>query len=440
MSAKTLCAATVLAGLTPVISAESHLIFIKDAKIVTVSGATMAQGSVLIRDGRIAQVGANLTPPSDARIVEARGLTLYPGLFDSSCNIGMGTAREATMGELLPHLLAFWSFRSEDEHVELSRANGVTHIVARPGRAGAGGRLRRGLVPGSAAVVDLSGETVEKSEITRQGPLAVNFPTVGPLEYTGDERFAVDPWTGVKKVYERDLAELRRFFKEARDYAARKETLSPEALVRFQPDLKLEAMIPVIQGRRVVYLQADSDVDIKAAVTFGKEQKLNFVIEGAGEAARVADFLKASEVSVILGPTQAVPSREDDATDAVYRTPKILHDRGVTFALSSSGGGGGTDTRHLGYQAGNAVAYGLSYEAALRAITLTPAEMLGLDSELGSIDKGKRANLVLAEGDIFEPSTRIVHVFIDGRDLSLDTVQTRNYEKYRPRPLKENSR
>jgi hypothetical protein len=326
------------------------------------------------------------------------------------------------MGELLPQLRAFWSFRFESDLVEMARANGVTHIVARPGRTGAGGRLRRGLIPGQAAVMNLSADGLEKSELRREGPIIVNFPSVGELEYTGDERFAVVPWSTTRKQYDKSLAELRRFFKGARAYAAAKPAVQ---------DLAFEAMLPVLRGERVTYLYADSAPDIRAAVEFGKAEGLNFVIESGAESAHVVDLLKANGVRVVLIATQAVPGGEDDPVDVMYRTPAILHAKGVTFALSTAGGVGGVDTRHLAYQAGNAVAHGLPWDVALRAITLAPAELLGLAQELGSLETGKRANLVLAEGDILEPSTRIRRVFIDGKDVSLETIQTRNYEKFR---------
>ena len=431
MNAKNLLlAATAALALAPSSHAQTYLI--RGARVVTVSGPVMPEASVLVRDGKIADIGPNLPAPAGAEVVEARGLSLYPGLFDLSSQIGMQGARENTMGELLPHLKAFWSYRCETDLADLARVNGVTHVMSKPGRGGPGGRLRFGLIPGQATVMNLIGATPEKAEITRDGPIMLNFPTVGVLEYTGDERFAVVPWSTTKKQYDKSLADLRRLFASANDYANRKGALAPDTARAWKPNLMLEAMIPVVQGRRAVLIDANSDVDIKAAVEFASALKLNYFIDGAEQAWKILDFLKENHVRLIFEATQAVPPGEDDPVDVIYRTPAMLQEKGIPFSLGASGGGG-ADTRHLGYQAGNAVAYGLSWDAALRAITLTPAEMLGLGSELGSIDKGKRANLVLAQGDIFEPSTRVVSVFIDGRPVSMETSQTRNYEIYRPR-------
>jgi imidazolonepropionase-like amidohydrolase len=150
----------------------------------------------------------------------------------------------------------------------------------------------------------------------------------------------------------------------------------------------------------------------------------------------MADFLAANHVRVILGSTQGLPPGEDDPVDIAGRTPAILQAKGVTFALSGRGTIG-FDTRHLAYQAGNAVARGLAADAALRSITLTPAEILGVADQLGSIDKGKRANLAIADGDILDSRTRIKQVFIDGRPVGVETPESRLYEIYRNRPPKE---
>jgi imidazolonepropionase-like amidohydrolase len=146
----------------------------------------------------------------------------------------------------------------------------------------------------------------------------------------------------------------------------------------------------------------------------------------------VADFLKENKVRVILGPTQAVPEGEDDPVDMVYRTPGILQQKGVPFSLSSVSVPG-LDSWDLPYQVGYAVAHGLSYEAGLRSVTLTPAEFLGVADLLGSIEKGKMANLVVAEGDIFDYTTKVQHIFIQGRPVSIGTHHTAEYEKYKSR-------
>jgi imidazolonepropionase-like amidohydrolase len=396
---------------------------IRDARIVTVSGPVIERGSVLVADGLIRDVGATVAAPPGAVIIDARGQTVYPGLFDANSLIGMEAARENTMGELTPHLRAWSSFHMEDELLETARANGVTEVLCRPGRAGAGGRLRRGLLPGQAAVMSLGGWTQDQMAIDRAAAVVLNYPSVGNLQYTDDERFAVVPFSTTRKQMDESLAELKRFFAEARAY------MNGHSV----PDLRLDAMIPVLKGEKPVLIDVDNEVDITNAVEFAKAERLSFILSGAAEAWKVADYLKANGARVILSGTYTTPAGEDDPVDALHRSPALLHQKGIPFAMSVMGSAG-YDSRHLRYQAGTAVAYGLPYEAALRSVTLAPAELLGVADKLGSIDKGKKANLVVADGDILECRTKIVHVFVNGRPISLETRDTRLWETYRERP------
>jgi imidazolonepropionase-like amidohydrolase len=402
-------------------AAESTYV-IRDAKIVTVSGPVIERGSVLIVDGLIRDVGATIATPAGAVVVEASGLTVYPGLFDASSLIGMQGARESTLGELTPHLRAWSSFHMEDDLIETARVNGVTEVLARPGRAGAGGRLRRGLLPGQAAVMSLSGWTQDQMAIDRAAAMVLNYPSVGNLQYSDDERFAVVPFSTTKKQMDKSLAQLKRFFAEARAYMSGHSA----------PDLRLEAMIPVLRGEKPVLIDVDNEADIRNAVEFAKAERLSFILSGAEEAWKVADDLKANGARVILAGTYTTPAGEDDPVDALHRSPALLHQKGIPFAMSAMGAGG-YDSRHLRYQAGTAVAYGLPWDVALRSITLSPAELLGVADTVGSIDKGKKANLVVADGDILECRTKITHVFIDGRPVSLETRDTRLWETYRER-------
>jgi len=404
----------------PAAAEDAYLI--RDARIVTVSGPVIEKGSVLIADGLIRDVGAEVAAPPGAVVVDARGLTVYPGLFDASSLIGMQGARESTMGELTPHLRAWSSFHMEDDLVETARVNGVTEVLSRPGRGGAGGRLRRGLIPGQAAVMSLSGWTQDQMAIDRAAAVVLNFPSVGNLQYTDDERFAVVPFSATKKQIDKSLLELKRFLAEARGY------MSGHSL----PDLRLEAMIPVLKGEMPVLIDVDNEVDIRSAVEFAKAERLRFILSGAEEAWKVADYLKANGARVILAGTYTVPAGEDDPVDALHRSPAILHEKGIPFAMGAMGAGG-YDSRHLRYQAGTAVAYGLPWEAALRSVTLAPAELLGVADKVGSIDKGKKANLVVADGDLLECRTKITHLFINGKPVGLETRDTRLWETYRER-------
>ena len=396
---------------------------IRDARVVTVSGQALDRGTVLIENGLIAEVGVQVPIPSGARVISGQGLTVYPGLFDADTRLGLTevgavavTNDYSEMGDYTPHLLSFSAFHVESEHLPVARVEGITHALTVP--AG-------GTIPGQAALMHLAGWSPEEMEVERRAALILNLPSLLPLRrrfgrgqrQTHSER---------KKEFDAKIAELKDLFARARHYAqARRAGLD----VGF--DKQLQALLPALEGQQPVLISADSHVDIKEAVRFGQAAQLDFVLVGARDAWRVADFLKENEVRVILGPTQSLPAREDDPIDIIYRTPALLHEKGVPFSLAT---GGSSDVRTLAFEIGTAVGYGLPWEAAIRAITLTPASFLKIDDRLGSIEKGKIANLVVADGDILEYQTRIQQVFVRGEPISLESKHTRLFEKYRNRP------
>src|SRR5690606_2945987 len=226
----------------------------------------------------------------------------------------------------------------------------------------------------------------------------------------------------------RQLHELTSWMTRAREY---RETRG-KAADRVPRDLKLEALGPYVAGERPWLVNAASARDIRDAVEyFVDTHKQRIVLVGAAEAWKVADLLAEKRVPVILGPTQALPASEDDPYDATMRAPAVLHEAGVTFALSTYSS---SDSRNLPYEIGTAVGFGLPHDVAIAAITLTPARILGLDAEVGSIEPGKLANLVITDGDPLEIRTTVREVIIAGVPVSLDTRHSRLYERYRQRP------
>lgn len=419
-SASGLTAAIVFVALSWAQAADVYVI--QNGRIVTVSGPVIEKGSVMIRDGLIADVGPTVAVPPGAEVIDATGLTVYPGLFDANSGLGMAAAREITLGDLTPELQVYASFHMDDDAIEMARGNGVTQVLARPTQRSTGAaRVRpRSLITGQGAVMELAGRTPDARAVRRDAGVTINFPSVGGLEYTADERFAVVPWSGTKKTVDKAMDDLTAFFARARVYMVRKEKASAANETDFVPDLRLEAMIPVLRGERPLLIDADTRVDIVNAVEFAKAERVTPILMAAQEAVLVADYLKQNGVRLILAGSYTVPEGEDDPVDLFHRAPAVLHEKGVSFALASFGPNG-YDSRHLPYQAGTAVAYGLPYDVALRSVTLTPAEILGVADKLGSIDRGKRANLVVADGDILEVTTRITRMFVAGRPVDLES-------------------
>lgn len=403
---------------------------IKGAKIVPVSGAVIEKGSILISDGKIVEIGRQISKtPRGAVIIDAAGLVVYPGLFDCNTILGLTEVGQVSatndhneMGQFMPHLQAFSVIHVESEHIPVTRANGITHVLTCP---------RGGLIAGQAAIMSLDGWTPEEMEISRRGALMINYPAQPGMSpsagrFTGRFGRSSRPYAELKKEYEAEVRQLKLFLEKARHYQKAKENASGQSL---PVDPQLEGMIPVLKGEEPVIIAASRAADIKAAVNFAREEKLNYLLYSGRDVWKVVDFLKEKQTKVILGPLDAMPE-DDAALDIVYRTPALLHEKGVPFAISTSDS---ADSRNLPYQAGIAVAYGLPYDAALRAVTLTPAEFLGIEGKVGSIEPGKKANLVIADGDLLDVRTQIRHVFINGHPVSLDNKHLSLYEKYKNR-------
>lgn len=402
---------------------------IRDVRVVPVAGEATEKTTVTIIDGKIAEVGRQAKIPPGAQTIDGRGMTLYPGLFDCMTNLGLteigqvsATNDYSEMGSFMPHLMSWSALHVESEHIPVTRAAGITHALTYP---------RGERISGQAAIVNLDGWTPEQMEIRRSGAMILNFPGqpgLRPPGYYESPYRRARPYAELQQEYRKDLGELELFFDKARHYMRARQTAGQK--VSSASDARLQAMIPVLKGERPVVVIAQWAPDIRAAVKFATDQRLNYMLYSTGEVWKVLDFLKENKVRVILGPMQRLPETNDAAVDVVYRTPALLHQRGIPFAIAT---GDSADSRNLPYEAGNAVGYGLPYDVALRAITLTPAEFFRIDDELGSIQPGRRANLVLVRGDILDYSGEVKQLWINGKSISLETKHTQLYEKYKNR-------
>jgi imidazolonepropionase-like amidohydrolase len=198
------------------------------------------------------------------------------------------------------------------------------------------------------------------------------------------------------------------------------------------PDLRLDALIPYARGQKPVILHANHQVEILDALELARELKLKAVLSGAAEAWKVVDAIKRAKVPVMVGGTLNLPRHDYDPYDAAYANPAKLHAAGVAVAIHSKSSGE-TAARNLPYEAAAAVAFGLPEEVALRAVTLTPAQILGVADQVGSLDTGKRANLVITAGHLLQPTTPVLALFIDGEPLRPESRHTQLYAKYRRR-------
>ncbi len=417
-----------LFGCVSLFAANENSVLLRGGTVHPVSGPEIANASVLVRDGKIVEVGARIAAPKGVRVLDIRGLHVYPGLIDSASELGLSeissvreTTDSADIGDFNPQLRAVIAINPASEHIPVTRANGITTAIAAPSGA---------LVAGQAALIHLDGWTWEDMAVRQSAGMVIVFPTIGGGGRRSGyaQRFGQrTPFAEAKRNYDRRVQQLHEFIEEARRYRQAKAAKAPG----FETDVRYEAMLPALEGKEPVIIHAVRERAIRDALKFAKEDKLRVVIAGATESYKVASELKEAKVPVILGPTLSLPLEDDDAYDQPVSTPSELYKAGVKFAFGSFGN---QFARNLPYQAANAVAYGLPYEEGLKSLTLGAAEIWGVADQLGSIEKGKLADLIVTDGDPLETRTQIKYEFIAGRQVSLESKHTRLYEKYMARP------
>ena len=421
--------ALVLLAMAPVAAADV-VIAIQGGRVYTVSGAVLEGATVLISEGKIAAVGAAVEVPPGATVIDASGKSVYPGLIDGLTTLGLteigsvrGSVDTDEVGDVNPQVQAWVAVHPHSELLPVARANGVTAALAAPGG---------GLVSGQSALIRLAGTTPDALTIKTPAAMHVVYPTGRPVlditkmfdepELTTFEERQKEK----KKNQEKDLRRLTHLLANAK---ARRAALDNPARAP-KVDLALEALAPVARGEVPMVIRADAEDDIRGAVAFALERGLKLIIAGGLDAWRCTDALKAGDAAVLV-EVDRLPRREADPYDAAYANAAALHLAGVRFAIVSDDA---SMSRNLPYQAAMARAFGLPADAALRAITLSPAEIFGVASRMGSIEVGKDANLFIATGDIMDHRTSVTHVFIDGAPQSLETRHTRLYKEFKDRP------
>jgi len=385
--------------------------------VYPVTGPKIANATVLIRDGKVAAVGSNVTIPSDATRIDATGKWITPGFIDGGGQMGLveigaveGTREGALRGDSVAAAFnVAEGINPASTLIPVTRIEGITTTLATPG----GGA---NLISGQAVLIDLDGSTIEQ--------MLVKSPA-GMVAYLNEQ--AKDAGGGSRAgVTER----LRRVFNDALDYGRRKAEYSRaqmQALSAAAADLA--ALLPVLRGDQPLIAVANRRSDIATALRLAREYKLKLILAGAAEGWQIADEIARAGVPVLVQPLDNIPSY--DALGIRYENAAFLARAGVKVALLE------TDThnsRNLRQQAGNAVSYGMTWEQALRAVTLSPAEIFGVADRYGSLEPGKVANVVVWSGDPFEFTTGVEHVFIRGREIPLKSRQTELFERYKKLP------
>jgi len=406
----------------------TNVYVIRNAKIVTVTGAVIERGSVLIRDGKIAEVGARVAAPGNAKVIDATGLSVYPGMIDSGTQLGLteiGSIQEThdttELGDFNPHMRAIVAVQPNSELIPVARANGITTAITHPG-----GRL----VSGQAALINLDGWTWQEMTVKAPAAMWMEYPRAPRGRGAGFVQ--AEGAANVAQLRERQLAALRQKLEDAQAYAKAKEARAADKSLPPRPmDFVLEALVPVVKGELPVLMVANTEREIKGAIEIADKYKLKLIISGAEDAWKVASTLKEKNIPVIIGPVTELPNNEDDDYDVNYSHAAKLNKAGVKFAFQTADA---AYVRNLPFQAGTSAAFGLPKDEALKAVTIYPAQIFGVDNLLGSVEVGKMANLIVTDGDPLEFKTIVKHMFINGKPVDLSSRHTRLYDKFKDRP------
>jgi imidazolonepropionase-like amidohydrolase len=398
---------------------QEHPIVLRGGTVHTVSGEVIPSGMVLFDKGKIVAIGSSVSLPPDAEVIDVAGKHVYPGLIDANSALGLteigsvrATVDVAETGPINPNARAEVAVNPESELIPVSRANGITVAVSMP---------QGGVISGTSAAIELDGWTWV--DMTMKAPLGlvVNWPQLTINRAWWEQRSEEDQ----KKEREKGLEDLKNAFRDARAYMQAKKAGSRG----LQTDLRWEAMIPALEGKIPVMVNAEEIQQIQSAVAWAKRENLKIVLVGGYDAWRVASLLKEGDVPVIVNPIHRTPWREWDAYDEPFSLPAKLYAAGVRFCIA--GDGDASNERNVPYHAATAAAYGLPKEEALKAITLNAAKILGLQDRLGSIEPGKDATLIVTTGDPLEITSNVEMEFIRGKKIPLTSRHTRLYEKYR---------
>ena len=426
----------------PAASSTSGTIALKGGKLLTITHGVINNGVLVMENGKITAVGpASTAIPRNAKVIDVTGMTVYPGLIDSETHLGLTEISAdrmtddlvETSDEIMPHMHVYDAFHAESALIPVTRINGITNAVVAP--------ASQDTLPGQDSFIQLAGPSSQEMLVVRDLAL--------PLNFTGRQRrnesFQNSKFPSTRMGM---AAQLRQAFLDALDYdqklaayekkkasggdeksdKADKNDKGDKGGPATPPkrDLKSEALLPYLHGQRPVVLAAEEPNDLLTALDLAREFHLKVILNHVTHSGSLLDQIAATHFPVIIGPIYEQP-KDSERYDAVFKMPAELAKRGVKIAFATYDA---HNVRNLPYAAGYAVAFGLPSEEALKALTINPAEIWGVADRLGSLDTGKIANVVVANGDPLDVKTDVKHVFINGEEIPLVSKQTELRDEY----------
>ena len=448
-----------LASVSTQVFAQDKPVALKGGKLLTITHGTIDNGVLVLQGDKIIAVGSanSVSIPANAQIVDATGMTIYPGLIDSETQLGLTEISAEAMtndlvemsDEIMPHMHVYDAFHAESVLIPVARLNGITNAIVAPDSADT--------IPGQDSFIQLAGRDATEMLLIRDIAM--------PLNFTGNERRNKGGFDKRKFPSTRMglISQMRQAFLDARDYQSKwtdyerkksdfaassdektkaddknaksgdknKDKTKEDKSKKSAPmapkrDLKLEALLPYLDGKKTIVLAADSPSDLETAVTLANDFKLKFVLNHISHSQPVLDYVASLKVPVIVGPIYEAP-KDEERYDAVYSLPAQLYKRGVKIAFASYSA---HNVRNLPDAAGFATAFGLPYDEAMKAITINAAEIWGVADKLGSLDVGKTANVVVANGDPLDMKTDVKQVYIEGKAIPMTSRQTHLRDEY----------
>lgn len=398
---------------------QKQPIAIVGATVHPISGPAIENGTILFDRGKIVAVGAKVTMPKNVKVIDAKGKHVYPSLFESHSQMGLieigavaATDDRREIGNLNPNVKAQVAVNPDSEVIPVTRSNGVLLALSAPS-----GRL----VAGKSAVIQLDGWTYEDMTVKAVAAMNITWPRVNSaIPFSGSTRSRRDSSSDSSDP----LSELKTLFADTRAYIKAKQDPAT------RHDLRLEAMIPVVKGKLPIMISADQLDQIQSAVAFCVQEKARMILLGGYDAPLCADLLKKHQIPVILSSVYRLPSRRNEAYDAAYTLPAKLQKLGIQYCICGTDRSETWNARILPDHAATAVAYGLDPAEALKAITLYPAQILGVDNRVGSLDKGKDATLFVSDKSPLEITNQVEMAFVQGRAVELNDRHKRLYNKY----------
>lgn len=396
-----------------ILKPEKGIFLLQNATLVTITKGILENSDLIIADGLIQKIGKNLAS-TDAKRIDCTGKFIYPGFIDSGNRLGLVEVNSVAetqdfmeIGNVTPNMQALTAINPNAVAIAVTRVSGVTSSIALPSG---------GLFPGTAALIHLNGYTPGQMFGGFKG-VVLNFPSsarMSTYDTRSDEK--------VEKEAEEAQKKLDDIWEKAVAYQRLK---SAGASLDYYPEM--EHLSNVISGEIPLIIEANAAVDIRRAMNWVKDKKITAILSGVSEGWRIAEEIALSGLPVIAGPVLTIPSRQSDRYDAAYTNPGILSKAGVKVSLRTNDA---ENVRNLPFHAGFAAAYGMGKEEALKAVTIHPAEIFGLEKQIGSLEEGKLANLFVSDGDPFEPRSQIYHLFIQGYKIPMTNRQIRLYQEF----------